>query len=337
MIDIQGLTKEYGGRRVVDELSFEVRPGLVTGFLGPNGAGKSTTMRLVLGLDRPTAGRALVDGRPYTELSDPLRRVGALLDAHALHGGRTARGHLRWLAASNGLPQRRVDEVLAQVGLAEAAGRRIRTFSLGMRQRLGVGAALLGDPPVLLLDEPVNGLDPEGIRWIRTLLRRLAAEGRAVLVSSHLMTEMALTADHLVVIGRGRLLADAATRDFLDRHGRTRIRVRAVDPDKLAALLGGELLGGELLKDQLVRDQLPDGEMPYGRSPGARDIGGAPTATQVDGGAWEVTGLEPERIAALAAAHGVVLYEITTRQDSLEEAFMRMTADSLEYRAEAAA
>ncbi|MBV2156307.1 ABC transporter ATP-binding protein [Kitasatospora sp. SUK 42] len=305
MIEIQGLTKEYDGRRVVDDLSFEVRPGVVTGFLGPNGAGKSTTMRLVLGLDRPTAGHALVDGRPYAELAEPLRRVGALLDAQALHGGRTAQGHLRWLAASNGLPQRRVGEVLAQVGLAEVAGRRIRGFSLGMRQRLGVAAALLGDPPVLMLDEPVNGLDPEGIRWIRTLLRELAAEGRSVLVSSHLMTEMALTADHLVVIGRGRLLADAATTEFIDRHGRTRIRVRAVDPAKLAALFGG---GG----------------------------GHEFAAEQVDGGAWEVTGAEPERIAALAAANGVVLYEIAVQQDSLEEAFMRMTADSVEYRAEVA-
>ncbi|MGW2250489.1 ABC transporter ATP-binding protein [Kitasatospora sp. NPDC001660] len=305
MIEIQGLTKEYEGRRVVDDLSFTVRPGVVTGFLGPNGAGKSTTMRLVLGLEHPTVGRALVGGRPYPELADPLRQVGALLDAHALHGGRTARGHLRWLAASNGLPERRVDEVLAQAGLAEAAGRRIRGFSLGMRQRLGVAAALLGDPPVLMLDEPVNGLDPEGIRWIRTLLRELAAGGRAVLVSSHLMSEMALTADHLVVIGRGRLLADAPTAEFIERHGRPRIRVRAVDPAKLAALLG--------------------------------DTGHGLDATEVDGGAWEVAGCEPERIAALAAANGVVLYEITVQQDSLEEAFMRMTADSVEYRTEAVA
>ncbi|MFJ2804752.1 ABC transporter ATP-binding protein [Kitasatospora sp. NPDC087271] len=312
MIEIQGLTKEYDGRRVVDDLSFEVRPGLVTGFLGPNGAGKSTTMRLILGLDRPTAGSALVGGRRYTELVQPLRQVGALLDAHALHGGRTAAGHLRWLAASNGLAPRRVDEVLAQVGLTDAAGRRIRGFSLGMRQRLGVAAALLGDPPVLLLDEPVNGLDPEGIRWIRTLLRELAAEGRSVLVSSHLMTEMALTADHLVVIGRGRLLADAATAEFIDHHGRTRIRVRAVNSAKLAALFGGDLLRQSDTADNL-------------------------TATEVDDGAWEVTGAEPEQIASLAAAHGVVLYEIAVQQDSLEEAFMRMTADSVEYRAEATA
>ncbi|MEV6975926.1 ABC transporter ATP-binding protein [Kitasatospora sp. NPDC093806] len=302
MIKVEGLSKEYGGVRVVDGLDFEVRPGVVTGFLGPNGAGKSTTMRLILDLDRPTAGRALVNGRRYAELDSPLRQVGALLDAHALHGGRTARGHLRWLAASNGLPERRVDEVLGQVGLADAAGRRIRGYSLGMRQRLGVAAALLGDPPVLMLDEPVNGLDPEGIRWIRTLLRELATQGRAVLVSSHLMTEMALTADHLVVIGRGRLLADSATREFIDRHGRTRVRVRAVDPARLDALLRGSGLAAEPLPD----------------------------------GAWEVSGAEPERIAALAAANGVVLYEIAVQQDSLEEAFMRMTTDSVEYRAVAA-
>ncbi|MFF2350894.1 ATP-binding cassette domain-containing protein [Kitasatospora sp. NPDC058115] len=302
MITVEGLTKEYGGTRVVDGLGFEVRPGVVTGFLGPNGAGKSTTMRLILGLERPSAGRTLIDGRPYAELDAPLRRVGALLDPHALHGGRTARGHLRWLAASNALPRRRVEEVLDQVGLSDAADRRIRAFSLGMRQRLGVAAALIGDPPVLMLDEPVNGLDPEGIRWIRALLRGLAAEGRAVLASSHLMSEMALTADHLVVIGRGRLLADAATTDFIDRHGRTRIRVRAVDPDALASLIGRSGLD----------------------------------ARRADGGAWEVTGAAPEEVAALAAAEGVVLYEIAVQQDSLEEAFLRMTADSVEYRAVAA-
>ncbi|MFE3106266.1 ABC transporter ATP-binding protein [Kitasatospora indigofera] len=304
MIEVQGLSKSYGQTLAVDDLSFGVRPGVVTGFLGPNGAGKTTSMRMILGLDRPTAGRALIGGRPYAELPDPLRQVGALLDAHAVHGGRTARGHLRWLAHSNGLPDARVDAVLAQVGLAEVARKRIKGFSLGMRQRLGVAGALLGDPPVLLLDEPVNGLDPEGIRWIRTLLRGLAAEGRAVLVSSHLMTEMALTADHLVVIGRGRLLADASTAEFIDRHGRTRVRVRAVDPDKLTALL---------------------------RGPGA-----GLTAEPAEDGAWEVTGAEPERIAALAAANGVVLYEIAVQRDSLEEAFMRMTADSVEYRAVAA-
>ncbi|MCU7821901.1 ABC transporter ATP-binding protein [Kitasatospora sp. DSM 101779] len=302
MIEVRNLTKRYGATTAVAGLDFRVEPGRVTGFLGPNGAGKSTTLRMVLGLDRPTAGEALVHGRPYAALEAPLRRVGALLDAHAVHGGRTARGHLRWLAASNGLPRRRIEEVLEQVGLAEAADRRIRGFSLGMRQRLGVAAALLGDPPVLLLDEPVNGLDPEGIRWIRTLLRGLAGEGRAVLVSSHLMAEMALTADHLVVVGRGRLLADLSTEAFLAQHGRARVRVRAVDPLKLADLL--------------------------------RTSGTA--ARPVEGGAWEVSGAAPEEIGALAARHGVALYELSLLQDSLEEAFMRMTADAVEYRAVAA-
>ena len=301
MIEIRSLSKTYGSTVAVSGLSFTVEPGRVTGFLGPNGAGKSTTMRMVLGLDHPTSGEALVHGRPYAELASPLRQVGALLDAQAVHGGRTAHGHLRWLAASNGIPRGRVDEVLARVGLADAAGRRIKGFSLGMRQRLGVAAALLGDPPVLLLDEPVNGLDPEGIRWIRTLLRDLAAGGRAVLVSSHLMTEMALTADHLVVIGRGRLLADLSTAEFLDRHGRTRVRVRAVDTEKLARLLGGS---------GLAAGAVPGGD-----------------------GAWEVTGAEPAEIGALAARHGVALYELSVLQDSLEDAFMRMTADAVEYRA----
>ncbi|MFJ8041855.1 ABC transporter ATP-binding protein [Kitasatospora sp. NPDC096147] len=302
MIQVQGLSKSYGQTRAVDDLSFEVRPGSVTGFLGPNGSGKTTTMRMLLGLDRPTAGRALVDGRPYAELAAPLRTLGALLDANAVHGGRTARGHLLCLSRSNGLPDRRVAEVLDQVGLAEVAGRRVRGFSLGMRQRLGVAAALLGDPPALLLDEPVNGLDPEGIRWIRTLLRGLAAEGRAVLVSSHLMTEMALTADHLVVIGRGRLLADSTLDDFIAEHGRPRLRVRAVDPEKLDRLMADTSL----------------------------------TASPAGDGAWEVAGVTGEEFARYAASHGVVLYEIASRQDSLEEAFMRMTADSVEYRAVAA-
>ncbi|PBC76758.1 ABC-2 type transport system ATP-binding protein [Streptomyces sp. TLI_235] len=304
MIEVKNLTKRYGATTAVEDLSFRVEPGRVTGFLGPNGAGKSTTLRMVLGLDRPTAGEALVHGRPYAELDAPLRQVGALLDAHAVHGGRTARGHLRWLAASNGLPRHRVEDVLEQVGLGAAAGRRIKGFSLGMRQRLGVAAALLGDPPVLLLDEPVNGLDPEGIRWIRTLLRGLAAEGRAVMVSSHLMAEMALTADHLVVVGRGRLLADLATDDFLARYGRSRVRVRAVDPVKLADLL--------------------------------HTSGTAAEPVEGSGGAWEVLGAAPEEIGALAARHGVALYELSLLQDSLEEAFMRMTADAVEYRAVAA-
>jgi len=302
VIEVRSLTKSYGDTTAVRELSFRVEPGRVTGFLGPNGAGKSTTMRMILGLDRPSSGAALVDGRPYAGLDRPLTRVGALLDAHAVHGGRTARGHLLWLARSNGLPDTRVDAVLAQVGLADVAKRRIRGFSLGMRQRLGVAAALLGDPDVLLLDEPVNGLDPEGIRWIRTLLRKLAAEGKAVLVSSHLMTEMALTADHLVVIGRGRLLADLSTADFLEQHGRTRVRVRAVDADKLTALVRSAGLAGE-----------PAGD-----------------------GAWELTGVDAEQVGALAADHRVALLELSVRQDSLEEAFMTMTAADVEYRAVAA-
>ncbi|MFJ4678698.1 ATP-binding cassette domain-containing protein [Kitasatospora sp. NPDC088783] len=301
MIEIRDLTKAYDGRRVVDGLAFRVEPGRVTGFLGPNGAGKSTTLRMVLGLDRPTAGAALVDGLPYAALERPLCRVGALLDAQALHPGRTAAGHLRWIAASHALPSRRVGEVLALVGLAEVADRRIRTFSLGMRQRLGVAAALLGDPAALLLDEPVNGLDAEGIRWIRELLRRLAGEGRAVLVSSHLMAEMAVTADHLVVIGRGRLLADTSTTGFLERHGRRRVRVRAVEPTALAALLSTA-------------------------HPDAVPVPG-------DGGAFDVPDADPGRLGALAAEHRVALIELTVTHDSLEEAFMRMTADAVEYRA----
>ncbi|MEV7117760.1 ABC transporter ATP-binding protein [Kitasatospora griseola] len=299
MIEIRDLTKAYGERRAVDGLSFRVAAGRVTGFLGPNGAGKSTTLRTVLGLDRPTAGEALIDGLPYQRLTEPLRRVGALLDAQAVHGGRTATGHLRWIAASHHLPARRIDEVLALVGLTDAAHRRIRTFSLGMRQRLGIAAALLGDPAALLLDEPVNGLDAEGIRWIRTLLRRLADEGRAVLVSSHLMAEMAQTADHLVVIGRGRLLADTSTAAFLAEHGRRRTRVRAVDPAALAALLAET----------------------------------HPAAAPLGDGGYDVPDADPGELGALAASRRVALIELSVTHDSLEEAFMRMTADTVEYRA----
>ncbi|MFJ5921991.1 ABC transporter ATP-binding protein [Kitasatospora sp. NPDC092948] len=299
MIEIRDLTKAYGERRAVDGLTFRVAAGRVTGFLGPNGAGKSTTLRTVLGLDRPTSGEALIGGLPYRRLTEPLRRVGALLDAQAVHGGRTAAGHLRCIAASHRLPARRIDEALALVGLADAAERRIRTFSLGMRQRLGIAAALLGDPAALLLDEPVNGLDAEGIRWIRTLLRRLADEGRAVLVSSHLMAEMAQTADHLVVIGRGRLLADTSTADFLAEHGRRRVRVRAVDPTALAALLAEA----------------------------------HPEAVPLGDGAYDVPDADPGGLGALAASRRVVLVELSVTHDSLEEAFMRMTADTVEYRA----
>ncbi|MGY1691423.1 ABC transporter ATP-binding protein [Geodermatophilus sp. SYSU D01105] len=237
MIEVRGLTKRYGDVLAVDDLSFDVAPGKVTGFLGPNGAGKSTTMRMVLGLDRPTSGEALVNGRPFATLAEPLREVGALLDPGAVHPGRTGRDHLRVAARANGLPERRVDEVIEQVGLDGAARRRIRGYSLGMRQRLGIAAALLADPRVLLFDEPVNGLDLDGVRWIRALLRRLAGEGRTVLVSSHLLSEMQQTADRLVVIGRGRLIADAATEDILRGLGSRQVRVRSPRADELAARL----------------------------------------------------------------------------------------------------
>jgi len=237
MIEVEDLTKRYGSTLAVDHLTFSVPPGVVTGFLGPNGAGKSTTMRMILGLDRPTAGRALVAGQRYASLKAPLHRVGALLDAKDVHPGRTARAHLTALAVSNGIPTRRVGEVLELTGLSAVAGKRIRGFSLGMSQRLGIAATMLGDPDVLMFDEPVNGLDPEGIVWIRTFMRAMAAEGRTVLVSSHLMSEMALTADHLIVIGRGRLLADVPTREFIDASSGNSVRVRSPQVDRLEEVL----------------------------------------------------------------------------------------------------
>ncbi|MER5740594.1 MULTISPECIES: ATP-binding cassette domain-containing protein [unclassified Streptomyces] len=303
-IDLQNLTKEYGGRhtaRAVDGLTFRVEPGRVTGFLGPNGAGKSTTMRLVLGLDRPTAGTATIGGRPYVTLDEPLRTVGALLDAQAAHPSRTGRDHLRLLAASNGLPARRVDEVLAETGLEPAARRRIRGYSLGMRQRLGIAAALLGDPGVLMLDEPANGLDPEGIVWIRGLLRRLAAEGRTVLVSSHLMNETATFADHLVVLGRGRLLADVPVREFLDAHSHARVRVRTGDPVRLRAAL--------LAKGWTVGDTAdPDGR-------------------------WLVEGASAEEVGAVTAREGIPVFELADERASLEQAYLALTADAAEFAA----
>ncbi|MFF6789141.1 ABC transporter ATP-binding protein [Streptomyces filamentosus] len=305
-IDVKNLTKEYGGRRparAVDELSFRVEPGRVTGFLGPNGAGKSTTMRLVLGLDRPTSGTATVGGRPYVTLDDPLRTVGALLDAQAAHPSRTGRDHLRVLAASNGLPGRRVDEVLAETGLEPAARRRIKGYSLGMRQRLGIAAALLGDPEVLMLDEPANGLDPEGIVWIRGLLRRLAAEGRTVLVSSHLMNETAAFADHLVVLGRGRLLADVPTRDFIEAHSKARVRVRTGDPVRLRATL--------LAKGWSVGD-----------------------AADADG-RWVVEGARAEEIGAVTAREGIPVFELADERASLEQAYLALTAEAAEFTAAA--
>lgn len=289
---MHGLTKRFGRTCAVEELTCTVEPGVVTGFLGPNGAGKSTTMRMILGLDRPSAGTVTVAGRPYREHKHPLRTVGALLDARQVHPNRTARAHLRWIAATNRIPVRRVDEVLAEVGLAEVSGKPAGSFSLGMLQRLGIAAALLGDPPVLLFDEPVNGLDPEGIRWIRTLMRALAAEGRTVFVSSHLLAEMANTADRLVVIGRGRLIAATTMADFLNQSGT--VRVRSPQIDRLAALL-----------------------------PGARR----------DGSALLVDAAGTEQIGELAAAHHIVLHELTAVGASLEEAYMKLTDAAVQYRA----
>ena len=299
MIEIEGLTKRYGDTLAVDDLSFTVRPGIVTGFLGPNGAGKSTTMRMVLGLDHPSAGRVRINGTHYRRLADPLKHVGALLDAKAVHGGRSAYHHLLCLARSNGVPRSRVHEVLDTVGLASVARQRSRGFSLGMSQRLGIAAALLGDPWVLMFDEPVNGLDPEGIHWIRTLMRNLAAQGRTVFVSSHLMGEMSLTADHLVVIGQGRLLADTSMSDFITRHSRSYVRLRSPEQEKL-------------------RDVLADG--------GYRVVPGSD-------GSLEVEGADPARLGELVAGHRLVLHELSRRQASLEDAFMRLTAGSVEYHA----
>ncbi|WP_345963119.1 ATP-binding cassette domain-containing protein [Streptomyces sp. BRB040] len=297
MIEAKNLTKRYGDKTAVNDLSFTVEPGRVTGFLGPNGAGKSTTMRLLLGLDRPDAGEATVNGVPYRELARPLRVVGALLEARAVHTGRSAYDHLLCLAQTQGIGRRRVGEVVEQVGLGPVARKRAGGFSLGMGQRLGIAAALLGDPTALVLDEPVNGLDPEGILWIRNLMKSLAAEGRAVLVSSHLMNEMAVTADHLVVIGRGRLVADCSTQEFIERSTEQSVLVRTTDGTRLAELLKGK---------------------------------GATVTTTGDGD-LDVTGLEASRIAELAAAEGLVLHEISTRRGSLEDAFMELTKDAVEY------
>ncbi len=298
-IEIRELTKEFGRTRAVDHLTFDVMPGRVTGFLGPNGAGKSTTMRLLLGLDRITSGTATIGGRRFTELSDPLHRVGALLDAQSAHGGRTARDHLRFLAAANRIPMSRVEAVLEQSGIASAAKRRIKTFSLGMRQRLGIAAALLGDPEVLLLDEPTNGLDPEGIIWIRELMRGLAAEGRTVLVSSHLMTETAALADHLIVLGQGRLLADTSTEEFIDARSTPRVRLRTTDPVRLRATL-------------------------------ARDDFELVTA---EGGRWTVDGMQAEQLGVIAAREGIPMLELIDERASLEQAYLDLTADSAQFAA----
>ncbi|WP_116451266.1 ABC transporter ATP-binding protein [Blastococcus litoris] len=298
MIAAHGLTKIYGDKPAVDGITFTVEPGRVTGFLGPNGAGKSTTMRMILGLDRPTAGSVTVNGRRYADYPAPLREVGALLEARALHPGRSARDHLRWMAASNGIPRARVDEVLGLVGLEAVADKRVGKFSLGMGQRLGIAVALLGDPPVVVLDEPVNGLDPEGIRWVRNLARELAGQGRTVFVSSHLMSEMALTAEHLVVVGRGRILADSSMSDFIADHAASYVRVASPQRGEVADLLRREGL------DVAVHDQ-----------------------------ELRVQGLDAAAVGELVGRSGLLLHELTLVRSSLEDAFMTLTADSVEYHA----
>ncbi|MBQ0879293.1 ABC transporter ATP-binding protein [Streptomyces rochei] len=298
MIELEGLTKRYGEKVAVNNLSFTVRPGIITGFLGPNGAGKSTTMRMVLGLDRPTAGDVRIDGKHYDQLKDPLTYIGALLEAKAWHGGRSAYNHLLCLAQSNGIPTRRVREVLDTVGLTAVAKKKTKGFSLGMGQRLGIAAALLGDPRILMFDEPVNGLDPEGIHWIRNLMKTLASQGRTVFVSSHLMSEMALTADHLVVIGQGRLLADTSMADFIAENSRSYVRIRTPQRERLLDVLHGE------------------------------------GVTAVEAGeVLEVDGDKAEAVGELAARHQIVLYELSPQRASLEEAFMQLTAESVEYHA----
>jgi ABC-2 type transport system ATP-binding protein len=299
MIEARGLTKRFGDKLAVDQLTFAVEPGRITGFLGPNGAGKTTTMRLILGLDRPTRGSVTVNGKEFSQLAYPMHEVGALLDAKAVHGGRSAYNHLLCLAQSNGLPNRRVGEVLDLVGLTEVAKKRSRGFSLGMGQRLGIAAALLGDPAILMFDEPVNGLDPEGILWIRNLMKALAAEGRTIFVSSHLMSEMENTADHLLVIGRGRLIADCSVAEFIERNSVQSVRVRTPEPDLLVKVI------------------LENGGITM---PGAD-------------GAVVVQGLPAAQIGDLAFEHRIRLHELALTQASLEEAFMELTADSVEFHA----
>jgi ABC-2 type transport system ATP-binding protein len=297
MIEAEHLTKRYGDKTAVDDLSFTVRPGIVTGFLGPNGSGKSTTMRMIMGLDHPSAGRATVSGRPYHDLRWPLREVGALLEAKAIHPGRPAWAHLQMLAQTNDIPRGRADEVLAMVGLGSAARQRAGKFSLGMSQRLGIAAALLGDPGVLIFDEPVNGLDPDGIRWVRLLLRRLASEGRTVFVSSHLMSEMALTADEVIIIGRGRFLAQQPIAEMTAHSSARFVRVRSPQLGQVRSVL---------------------------------DSRGAKTALE-DDGSLSVRGIDREAIGEIAARQGLVLHELATQTASLEEVFMELTNKELEY------
>jgi ABC-2 type transport system ATP-binding protein len=298
MIEARGLTKRFGDKLAVDQLSFTIEPGRITGFLGPNGAGKTTTMRLILGLDHPTGGSVSVNGREFSRSASPMRELGALLDAKAMHGGRSAYNHLLCLAQTNSLPRRRVGEVLDLVGLTEVAGKRSKGFSLGMGQRLGIAAALLGDPAILMFDEPVNGLDPEGILWIRSLMKQLAGEGRTVFVSSHLMSEMENTADHLIVIGRGRLIADCSVAEFIERNSVQAVRVRTPQPDELVAAI--------------------------------RRVGGRVAAA---GEAIVIHGLAADKVGDLAYENGIRLHELAVAQASLEEAYMEQTAASVEFRA----
>ncbi|WP_104476778.1 ATP-binding cassette domain-containing protein [Actinokineospora auranticolor] len=299
MIEASGLSKRYGSTVAVDNLTFTVKPGIVTGFLGPNGSGKSTTMRMVLGLDTPTKGTITVGGKDYRSLSAPVHEVGALLDARAVHGGRSAYNHLLWVAQAAGLGRDRVEQVLGEVGLAEVAGKRVGGFSLGMQQRLGIATALLGDPPTLLFDEPLNGLDPDGIRWVRELVKRLAAEGRTVFVSSHLMNEMQQTAEHVVVIGRGKLVADAPIAELTKANARSHVRVVTPSPGDLARAL---------------------------------TRGGATVSTAADG-SLVVVGLEAARIGDIALEQRIGVHELTPKLASLEAAFMDLTHDSVQYRA----
>ena len=297
MIEVRGLTKRYGEKTAVDGLTFSVKPGVVTGFLGPNGAGKSTTMRMVLGLDRPTAGTATIGGRPYADQPAPLHEVGALLEARAVHTSRSARNHLRALAATHGIRRSRVDEVIDLVGLGDVARKRAGGFSLGMGQRLGIASALLCDPATVMFDEPINGLDVEGIQWVRNLLKQLASEGRTVFVSSHLMSEMSQTAEHLIVIGRGQLLADAPVEEFVRRAGKRAVRVRSPQSAELAELIRGPEVSVEALGD----------------------------------GVLEVNGADAPTVGELAARHNIVLHELTPQQASLEEAFVELTRGEVEF------
>jgi ABC-2 type transport system ATP-binding protein len=297
MIEADELSKRYGTKTAVDAVSFTVQPGKVTGFLGPNGAGKSTTMRMIVGLDNPSGGRATVNGLPYARHKAPLRELGALLDAKAVHPKRSAYTHLRALAATHGIPNSRVREVIELAGLGPVAKKRVGGFSLGMGQRLGIASALLGDPSTVILDEPVNGLDPEGVQWVRRLARSLAAEGRTVFLSSHLMSEMALTADHLIVIGRGRIIADAPIQSIIDGQGMARVRVRADRPQDLLGSLAADGVSSQILEPELL----------------------------------EITGVEPRRIAEIAVRNGVLVYELTPIQVSLEDAYMQLTSQDVEY------